>query len=802
MAGDGDALIRRRLGCRGVVQGVGFRPAVFRLAKALQLDGFVRNDVDGACIEVQGPAAAVQAFVDALPAGLPPLASLRQLAVEVLPPQPGRGFAVEDSGGGRRGEALVPPDVALCAACRRELDDPRDRRHRYAFTTCTDCGPRFSLVRQLPYDRAQTAMACFPPCRRCAAEYADPADRRFHAEPVCCPDCGPRLWLCDAGGRELAAGPAALAAVRRQLAAGGIAAIKGLGGFQLACRADEAAAVAELRRRKQRPTRPLAVMARDAAAAAALVQLSAADLRLLQSPAAPIVLAPRRPDAAVADAVAPGLGDLGVMLPTTPLHVELFRDAGYPALVMTSGNRSDEPICLGNREALQRLCGLADVFLLHDRDIVRRVDDSVVRAAAGGAFVLRRSRGQVPLPLPLPLPAAPPVLALGGHLQATVCLAHGEQAFLSQHVGDLDSEPARAFLREVLDGLEQFLAVHCRVLVADQHPDYPSAWLARELAAARGGRLLLVQHHLAHAAAVLGEHAAVPAPGERAAALVLDGTGSGADGTAWGSELLLLDGALRWTRAGCGEALPLVGGEAAVRQPWRVAAAALAGSDCERQLHRLPLAALVAPARLQAVAALAARPGWPQAHGAGRLFEAAGALLGLCAENGYEGEAACRLEALAATAAGSPTATLATAGDRPWAEVALPAAPRLPHRALLCAMARRLLAGEDPAAVAAGLLCSYAALAVQLAQRTLPADVRTVALAGGCFANRLLRASIATGLAAAGLRPLLPLQLPPGDGGLAYGQAVLAAIAQVRGAAPEFVASVAGVPSPEGQPCA
>lgn len=783
MQGLEPALIRRRLRCRGVVQGVGFRPAVLRLARSLGLCGLVRNDADGATIEVQGPATAVAAFERQLPTALPPLAHLAAVEVGELPPEPGAtGFEVVATTVGRRGHALVPPDAALCANCRNELDDERDRRHHHPFVTCTDCGPRFSLVRELPYDRERTAMADFPLCPRCAAEYADPASRRCHAEAICCPQCGPRLWLAGPDGAERLGGAQALAAARAALARGAILAVKGLGGFQLACRADDAAAVARLRLRKARPGKPFAVMARDLATAESLVVLGAEDRALLLGPIGPIVLAPRRASAPVVDGVAPGIADLGVMLPTTPLHVELLREAPFAALVATSGNRSDEPICVDNDDARQRLFGIADLFVLHDRPIVRRVDDSVVRSRPGAApLLVRRSRGYAPAPLALPIAAPVPVLAVGGHLQDTVCVAVGDNAFVSQHVGDLDSEGARAFQREVLAGLEQFLAVVPAVVASDTHPDYPSSWFADELVRARRGRRIAVPHHVAHAAAVLGEHGAFPAPDGTAAALVLDGTGHGPDGAAWGSELLRLHGDLRWSRVACGAPLPLVGGEAAVREPWRLVAAAFARGGATDRLAATPLARLVEPDRLAAVARLSLRAGWPLAHGAGRLFEAAGALFGLCAANDYEGEAAARNEALAAGV--PPTAAAAL---HPWSEVRLTASPSLPQPELLLAAAERLAAGEPAACVARGLHRTFAARWLELAVRELP-GLTTLALGGGCFVNRLLVADFTAAAAAAGVTVLLPTRLPPGDGGLAYGQAVVAAAALARATEPRYV---------------
>ncbi|MCA8963372.1 MAG: carbamoyltransferase HypF [Planctomycetes bacterium] len=775
--------IRRRLRCRGVVQGVGFRPAVYRLAVDHGLGGFVRNDADGVTIEVEGAARAVTDFEAQLQGALPPRARLVELTVEDAACDGHRDFVVADSAPGRRGRAIVPPDLALCANCRREFADPQDRRHRHPFATCTDCGPRYTIVRTLPYDRSRTSMASFPLCPACAREYAAPRDRRFHAEPICCPECGPRVWCSDAAGGNRFEGAAAIAQARWALAAGAIVALKGIGGFQLACRADDGDAVARLRLRKRRAGKPLAVMARDLPAAGRLAVLRAEDEALLASARGPIVLAPQRPDHGIAPAVTAGVLDLGVMLPTTPLHEALFDGADYDVLVMTSGNRSEEPICIDDDDARARLADIADVFLMHDRTIVRRVDDSVVRTMPDPAApcVIRRSRGYAPAALALPVTAREPILALGGHLQVTACVAVDEAAHPSQHVGDLDNEAARAFLREVATGLEEFLAVTPRLVVADLHPDYASTWLADELARARGGRVLRVQHHLAHAAAVLAENGALPLePGHREFALVLDGTGFGTDGTAWGAEWLELDGELRWRRLAHGTAMPLVGGEQAVREPWRIAVAALVNTGHDDWLCRLPLAAIVPAQHLRNVAEVCDHGRWPLATGAGRLFEAAGALLGLAAVNRFEGEAAMRLEALAA----------ASTAARPWPEPVLdPDSRELPHTALLVAAAHRLLDGEAAAAVARGLLATYAALAVELTCRVLPPHCRRIALGGGCFANRLLTADLVLGLAARGVTTLRARELPPGDGGLAFGQAALAALASARGLEPRELPS-------------
>jgi hydrogenase maturation protein HypF len=760
---------------------VGFRPTVHRLATELGLTGEVRNDPDGATAEVEGSRPVAETFVDRLQAELPPLARLDDIQIDPIDLRGGAGFRVTATEQGQRAGALVPPDAALCSDCRREMGDPDDRRHHYFFTTCTNCGPRFSLTTSLPYDRVATSMACFELCPNCRREYTDPTDRRFHAEPVCCPACGPRLWIQDADGGNLTEGPACVDRARDALLAGEILAVKGLGGFQLACRADDDTTIALLRQRKRRPGKPFAVMARDLESARTLVELGPEDERLLSSPRAPVLLAPRRRDAALSDDIAPGLDDIGVMLPTTPLHVELFRDHRVPALVMTSANLSEEPLCRGNREALDRLADLADRFLLHDRDVVRRVDDSVVRSTSGGPIVVRRARGWVPEPVTLPCPAPEPLLAVGGHLLVTSCVAVEHQAFLSQHVGDLDSVAARGFHREVIDGLEDFLEVRPTRLVADAHPDYPSTWLARELVEHRDGTLLEVQHHLAHAAAVLGEHRRFPEGDEHALAVTLDGTGWGPDGTAWGGEWLRLDADLRWWRPAHLEPLPLIGGEKAVREPWRVTVAALVQAGAGDLADRLPFSDLVDRTHLRQLVDLATSPQWARASGAGRFFEAGGSLLGLVTHNDWEGEAAARLEALASSNDGSVP---------PWSEVFLDrttGTPIVPTSEILAAAARRLIDGTAPAEVAAGLHSTFCHLVVEVTTEIAQGWRGAVALGGGCLVNRLLLAGLEDGLGHEGFEVLIPRQLPPGDGGLAYGQAVIGAVAMARGMEPEFV---------------
>ena len=770
--------IRLQLRCRGTVQGVGFRPAIHRIATTLGLGGWVINDPQGATMEIEGPAEVVDAFLEGFSEQLPPLARLDKVERVALEPLGEESFEVRSSTLGRREGALVPPDAVLCDDCRREMEDPDDRRFHYPFTTCTNCGPRFSLVHALPYDRERTSMGCFPLCSECDREYTDPSDRRFHAEPVACPNCGPKLWLADEQGEPVEVAEDPLAVARDELLAGRIVAVKGLGGFQLACRADSSEAVTRLRRRKKRFGKPFAVMVRDLETVKQTVDLDTASEALLLSPRAPIILAPRLDESSIAPEVAPGLDDLGVMLPTTPLHVELLRDPLMPPLVMTSGNLSEEPLRRGNREAVEGLAGIADCFLLHNRDVVRRLDDSVVRTSPRGPALVRRARGWVPEPLPLPVSAPGVIVATGGHLQVTACVAQDEQAFLSQHVGDLDSVPAREFLAEVIEGLLDFLQVEPAMIIADAHPDYPSSWLARDLGDRFGAEVMAVQHHLAHAAAVLAEHGRFPGAGERCLGIALDGTGWGPDGTAWGGEWLSLGGNLEWSRLAHLEPLPLVGGEAAVREPWRVAVAALQRQGEGELIASTPMAAQIEEARLATMKQLAADTSWPMASGAGRVFEAAGALLGVGEVNRWEGEAAARLEALASRASNGP---------EPWSDLGIEAQNGkllMPSSKLLIEVARRAAGGEAPASVASGFHATFCQLSVDLTARVSEGERGVVALGGGCAVNRILSSSLAEGLEARGFEVLLPKNVPPGDGGLSYGQAVLAAVAAARGVKP------------------
>jgi hydrogenase maturation protein HypF len=738
---------RVRARVEGTVQGVGYRPFVHRLAHELGLTGWVCNDARGVLLEVEGDAAAVDALLLRLADDAPPLASVERVAAESRPATGAPGFAILASDGGGAPDALVPPDMATCDDCLRELWDPADRRHRYPFVNCTNCGPRFTIVRGVPYDRARTTMAGFAMCPACRAEYEDPGDRRFHAEPIACPACGPRLRLLGAEDADPLAGAVAI------LREGGIVAVKGIGGYHLACVADDEHAVAGLRARKQREDKPFALMAASLDAAGALVVLRAEDAALLASRARPIVLAPRRPGAPVAAAVAPRSADLGVMLPYSPLHHLLLADVGA-TLVMTSGNRSDEPIAYRDDDALERLRGIADAFLVHDRPIETRTDDSVARAAGGRTVLVRRSRGYVPASLALPVRR--PVLGCGAELKCTFCVARDGRAWVGHHIGDLRNYET---LRSYTAGIEHFqrlFAVAPEVVAHDLHPDYLSTRYALERA---GVEHVAVQHHHAHLAAVLAEH------GERGRAVgaIYDGAGLGPDGTVWGGELLVGDVGT-YERVGGLRPARLPGGDRAAAEPWRMACAWLVEAIGPDPLLPRSLAGAVGTKDWRAVARLAATGfSAPVTTSAGRLFDAVAALCGVRTRIRYEGQAAIELEA-----ACDPH-------ERGAYEIACHDLT-LDPRALILAVARDAQAGVPAGVIAARF---HAALADATAHACVGAAARygvdRAVLAGGVFANRVLLERTAERLERAGLRVLLPRRLPPGDGAIAYGQAAVAA---------------------------
>jgi hydrogenase maturation protein HypF len=774
-ATDADAQRARwRVLVRGVVQGVGFRPFVYRLAQQLRLGGWVRNDGAGVTIEVEGRTSALADFVQRLRSDAPPLARVDavDLVDQGLTLKVDTGFVILQSGAGPAATA-IGPDSAMCSDCVGEMLTPTDRRWRYAFINCTNCGPRYTLTRALPYDRAMTSMAGFAMCPACLAEYRSPADRRFHAEPNACPMCGPHLSLVDAAGAAVDGDP--VAGTLARIRGGEIVAIKGLGGFHLVCDARNATAVATLRARKAREEKPFAVMVANVASAASLAQVSPAEVALLVACERPIVLMRKAPGSDLGlVGVAPGLAWLGVMLPYTPLQLLLFHEAaGRPpdtcwlaasqplALVMTSANPGGEPLVTGNDEAMVRLAGIADAYLLHDRDIVQRCDDSVLRVVAGaeaaeeaGSFqFVRRARGYTPRAIALAAPG-PAVLALGGYFKNTVCVARSGEAFVSQHIGDLDNAPTCRALDDAVAHLLAILQVRPALIAHDLHPDIYSTHLAARLAAELDVPTLAVQHHHAHIAAVLAEHC-LEAP---VIGLALDGVGLGSDGSAWGGELLRVDGA-RFKRLGRLRRLQLPGGDRAAREPWRMAAAALALAG---QGHTIASRFADEPAAAALAKLLERGLNSPQTSSLGRWFDAAAGLLGVRRRMAFEGQAAMLLEGLAEHYG-------AVEGDASL--YATNAANELD----LCALALRL-AQESQADRGAALFHAtlVEALAEWAARAAIAEGLQTVACGGGCFLNAVLARGLRSALKRRGLTMLQARAVPPNDGGLALGQAWVA----------------------------
>ena len=752
---------RRRVRVTGTVQGVGFRPFVYRHAVALGLSGFVRNDSEGVLIEIEGRGSSLDELCRLLTDAPPPLA--RVTGVRATTTRAGgsaEGFRIIASAPEGRPDAPVSIDTATCDACLAEVADPADRRYRYPFTNCTDCGPRYTIVTAVPYDRPATTMAGFTMCGACQAEYDDPADRRFHAQPNACPTCGPTPRLCLPDGTTTDVGDGALRGAARLLGGGRTVAVKGLGGFHLATDATDPEAVATLRRRKARDDKPFAVLVADLTGARALCDLDDAAAAALCSPGRPIVVAAKRSGTPVAPGVAPGLPDLGVMLPYTALHHLLLAAVGRP-LVLTSGNASDEPIAHTDDDAVARLGPLCDALLTHDRPIHIRCDDSVVRGTGGPVQVLRRSRGMAPEPLALPRPARRPLLAVGAELKSTVAVAKGTTVTLSHHIGDLEHLAAHRSFVQAIDHLCHLAGVRPEVVVHDLHPEYLSTKLAVDLDLPT----VAVQHHHAHIAACLAEHGRTgPVLG-----VAFDGTGLGPDGSLWGGELLVadLDG---YERVGHLAPAPLPGGTSAIREPWRMAVAwthvALGSASAEGAGAALA----DDPAKGAAVAALAARDTTPTTTSAGRLFDAVAALLGVRGRVTYEAQAAIELEALARTRPLAGAATYPV--DRRWNGTTLVLDPG----PLVATVIAERDAGTAPADIAAGfhegLGRATAAAAAELAGRH---GLSTVALSGGVFQNARLTAVVVGALAATGLEVLTHRRVPCNDGGISLGQAAVAA---------------------------
>lgn len=798
----------------GQVQGVGFRPFIFREATALKLTGCVGNTPEGVRIEVQGEVEALARF-RSFPERLPALARILSLRVESAPLREETAFAIRSSNDyGHRGHSvLVSPDVAPCADCLRDMADPHDRRFGYAFTNCTNCGPRYAITRSIPYDRPVTSMACFPLCQRCADEYHNPANRRFHAQPNACPECGPMLWLegpklftpgIECGEQSESSrlcleeerrkrygipsnallGKPAVPILLRALKQGKIAAVRGLGGFHLVCDALNETAVAELRRRKQRPHKALAVMVPNLESAARFAKLSRDACEHLSSPERPIVICPRREASPLPKLLAPDSDDIGLMLPSTPLHYLLFHPEwtgglpgdALPALVMTSGNTPGAPLCLGNREAQKRLYGMADIFLCHDRDILVRVDDSVLfpaRALPSGAEVpslmARRARGFVPSPLaPACLEGVAPensVFAAGADLKHTFALSRGCEIFLSQHQGDLARPGCLEFFRETLKHLLKLLEVKPCLVVRDLHPDYASSRLAEEFAKVRELPVLRLQHHVAHLCAVMAEHSVTgPVLG-----LALDGSGLGSDGTIWGGELLLV-GPGYWKRLGRFSPFALPGGEAAIRSPWRTAeslwlAAGLPEAPRPWSKERANLLPMLDDMLRKGVRCV-------PTSSCGRLFDAVSALCGACFDITYEGQAALRLENLQDwSASGAYELPIVLRGELLEADVLVLFREAAVDRAKPAVLARRFHRG---------LSLGLAHWAKRAAEET---GVTQVALSGGCLNNACLRTELPHALRCLGLQPLLPVAFPAGDGAISLGQAFWGILSLRHGAA-------------------
>ncbi|HQR27027.1 MAG TPA: carbamoyltransferase HypF [Nocardioides sp.] len=766
-----DPVVRRRLVVRGVVQGVGFRPHVARLARELALGGRCRNDATCVVVELEGPAAALADFERRLRTEAPPLARIMSVESADVVPTGERDFTISGSTATPGARTMVPPDSAVCEDCLREMRDPADRRYRHAFITCTNCGPRFTITLDLPYDRPVTTMAAFPMCGRCAGEYADPADRRYHAQPIACHDCGPTLTF-----DESARGEEALAQAVAALRAGRIVAIKGIGGFHLACAAGDARAVAELRRRKRRPDQPFALMAADLAVARRIAVLPPDAADVLAAPERPILLLPRRESELVADAVAPGLAELGVMLPYAPLHHLLLQPhpdgtpAAAPVLVMTSGNLSGEPLCFTDEDARSRLAGIADHFLSHDREIAVPCEDSVLAwdpdAPVGERVVpVRRSRGYAPLPVALPGPDGASVLAAGAELKNTVALARDRLGFVSAHLGDLDSLESRAAYRRATAQMLRFHRASPALVVADLHPGYLSRAWAAELAAELDVPLHDVQHHHAHLASLAAEHGRLE---EDLLGVVFDGTGYGCDATIWGGELLVLTrGGLTAERVGHLGTVRLPGGDAGVRNPVRQAGLAMLAAGVD--LAGTPVAGALSDAERALLPSLLHHDGgWVATSSVGRLFDVVAAMLGVRPRVSYEAQAAIELEVLARTwraeqgpgATALPLPVIEAAGDT-----------IVDPDPLVRAVATAQAAGDPPGLLAWSFHVALAGAAARLAGAE--ADRRglgTVGLTGGVFANRTLLGLLRARLEEAGLEVLTHRLVPANDGGLALGQ--------------------------------
>jgi hydrogenase maturation protein HypF len=747
----------RTIEVTGVVQGVGFRPFVHRLALRYALAGWVRNVAGTVEIHVEGDAEQLDEFEAALREQAPPVSRIDTLRAQAALPLGADDFHIAESTDAD-GNRPVPPDVAMCAHCEAELRDRKGPRYRHPFITCTDCGPRYTVIESLPYDRERTSMAAFPMCQLCRTEYETPADRRHHAETIACNACGPTVWLASSDNGALTVGDAAIRSAARLLAVGLIVAIRGVGGFHLACDATSDAAVRRLRYRKHRDAKPLAVMVGSLDDAREIATMSPAESRLLVGPEHPIVLLTSRPETPIAPSVAPGLDRLGVMLSYTPLHALLLEAVRRP-LVMTSGNLSDEPIAIDNEEALARLGGIADFFLLHDREVLSRVDDSVVRVVDDAPVLMRRSRGYAPLPLRIPVASPEPLVAVGPHLKNTFTLVRGDAAYVSPHIGDLEGLESLAHFNATLDRYRKLFRIDPVVAVRDLHPGYLSTRIAEELGLSR---LVAVQHHHAHVAAVMAEHGVT----ERVVGVALDGTGYGDDGHVWGAEVLVAD-LLGYERRAHLAYAPLPGGDAAAREPWRVAAGYASLDPGSAAAFALAFDGVADEPLAIVRRQIERRLNTPMASSMGRLFDAASAVLGVRRGMSYEGQAAMELESLAGSLPAEPLEMAFHEEDERLVIDPLP---------MLAELGRRRQRGEDVRALAARFHESVIDVVVRAVARVAEVEeLRVVVLSGGSFQNARLLAGVRRRLEDEALRVLIPARLGPNDGAISYGQAAVAA---------------------------
>lgn len=776
---------RRRICVQGIVQGVGFRPFIYGLATRLGLTGFVGNDSSGVFIEVQGEPGQLDVFTNALQSAPPPLAHIERISVHSIPLEEALDFAIAASQPQTAATTLISPDLSICDSCLAELLDPNDRRYRYPFINCTNCGPRFTITRDIPYDRPLTTMAPFVMCTACQTEYDNPLDRRFHAQPNACAACGPQLWLersnrhHSSSGERLAAGDTAIVLAQRILTGGGIVAVKGLGGFHLACDATDDGAVRRLRQRKGRANKPFAIMVADLTSARTIAHVSEHEETLLTSRQRPIVLLEKRMNGLLSPSVAPGNRSVGIMLPYTPLHHLLFHsnaeDRGprdtQPAtlkscsfLVVTSANFSDQPIIKENDEALEKLAPIADAFLLHDRKIHVHCDDSVVRIFQGGELPIRRARGYAPFPVKLPF-ALRPTLAVGGELKSTFCLASGNHAFMSQHIGDVGNLETLATFSHAVQHFKDIFRIEPEIVACDPHPAYLSTRWAREKYGARA--LIPIQHHHAHIAAVMAENDV--AQDEQVIGFAFDGTGYGCDGTIWGGEMFV-GGYANFQRVAHLATVPIAGGDASIHKPYRMALAHLWAAGVEWAASLPPVIACSSNERGVLQQQLERRLNTVETSSMGRLFDAVAALAGGPQTVSYEAQAAIEFEAMADRGEQGSYAF-----DIPISSPNAGEPLQIGAKSLICAVAEDVQRDVSTGAIATRFHRAVADLIVRLARRTHDATGLTrVALSGGVFQNVLLLELTVEQLERDNFTVLIHKAVPPNDGGLALGQAVIA----------------------------